>query len=381
MTIALNDVQAASKAEFHEFVQQEIHPHANRWDREERMPSDVVERLGRKGYLGGLVPRTYGGAGMDMVTFGLLNEEVGRGCSSVRSLLTVHGMVQFAILRWGREDQKEKWLPRLATGEAIGAFGLTEPGSGSDAAGIQTTADVSESSYILNGTKVWTTFGQIANLVLVFAKQDGRICAFVVETDRPGFSATPVSGLLGTRAAMVANLKFDSCVIPKENRIGGVGFGFSAVGSAALDIGRYSVACGCVGIAQASLDASIEYASTRKQYGVLIKDHQLIRKLITEMVVNVRAARALCHHAGQLKDAGDPRTMMETLIAKYFASKAATQSANDAVQIHGANGCGAHYPVQRYYRDVKIMEIIEGSSQILEINIAKEACDLYGSDS
>ena len=157
------------------------------------------------------------------------------------------------------------------------------------------------------------------------------------------------------------------------------GFGFSAVGSAALDIGRYSVACGCVGIAQACLDASIEYASGRKQYGVFIKDHQLIRKMITEMVVNVRAARALCHRAAHLKDAGDPRTMLETLVAKYFASTTATKTAGDAVQIHGANGCSAHYPVQRYYRDVKIMEIIEGSTQILEINIAKEVCDMHGS--
>ena len=380
MTIALNDAQAASKAEFREFVRHEIHPHANRWDREERMPADLVVRLGQKGYLGGLTPRDYGGAGMDMVTFGLLNEEMGRGCSSVRSLLTVHGMVQFAILRWGKEDQKRKWLPRLATGEIIGAFGLSEPGAGSDATAIETTAAVSGSSYILNGTKAWTTFGQIANLVLVFGKQDGRICAFLVESDRPGFSATPVSGLLGIRASMSATLRLDSCVIPKENLIGGVGFGFSAVGSAALDIGRYSVACGCVGIAQACLDASIEYASTRKQYGSLIKEHQLIRKMITEMVVNVRARTALCHRAGQLKEAGDPRTLMETLVAKYFASKAATQSANDAVQIHGANGCSADYPVQRYYRDVKIMEIIEGSTQILEINIAKEACDIYGSD-
>ena len=288
MTINLSDAQTARQAEFREFVRTEIHPHADRWDRDECMPADVVRRLSQNGYLGGLIPREYGGAGMDMVTYGLLNEEIGRGCSSVRSLLTVHGMVQFAILRWGKEEQKKKWLPRLATGEVIGAFGLTEPGAGSDAASIETSADVTENSYVLNGTKVWTTFGQIAHVVLIFAKQDGRNCAFLVETDRPGFSATPVSGLLGTRASMAATLRLNSCAIPKDNRVGGVGFGFSAVGSAALDIGRYSVACGCVGIAQASLDASIEYASTRKQYGVLIKDHQLIRKMITEMVVNVR---------------------------------------------------------------------------------------------
>ena len=370
-----DDVQAASRAGFREFVRSEIEPHADRWDREQRIPMELVARLGHLGYLGALVPDSYNGSGMDMVTYGLLNEEVGRGCSSVRSLLTVHGMVQFAILRWGNEEQKKHWLPRLAAGKAIGAFGLTEPNAGSDAAGIETSATVRGGSYVLNGQKRWTTFGQIASVFLIFAKQEGRSCAFLVERDRPGFSATPFGGLLGTRASMTANLRLDSCEIPKENRIGGVGFGLSAVGSAALDVGRYSVACGSVGIAQACLSASIAYASVRKQYGVLLKDHQLIRKMITEMVTQVSAARALCYRAGQLKDAGDPRTILETLIAKYVASKAATQSANDAVQIHGANGCGPDYPVQRFYRDCKIMEIIEGSSQILEINIANYVCD------
>ena len=188
-----------------------------------------------------------------------------------------------------------------------------------------------------------------------------------------------MTGSLGTRASMLATLRLEACEVPKENRVGGVGFGLSAVGSAALDIGRYSVACGSVGLAQACLDASIDYASRRKQYRALLKDHQLIRKMITEMVVNVGAARCLCLRAGQLKDAGDPRTVVETLIAKYFASKAAVQAASDAVQIHGANGFGTDYPVQRYLRDSKVTEIIEGSSQILEITIAKEVCEAYGS--
>ncbi len=279
---------------------------------------------------------------------------------------------------WGSEEQKKRWLPRLATGEVIGAFGLTEPGAGSDAAGVETSATRSEGSYTLNGTKVWTSFGQIADVVLVFARLEGKMTAFLVETRSPGFSTTPTTGLLGTRAAMLATLRMESCAIPKENCIGGPGFGLSAVGSAALDIGRYSVACGSVGIAQACLDASIKYAASREQYGNLLMDHQLIRKMITEMAVNVSAARSLCYRAGYLKDTGDPRTLLETLMAKYFASRVAVQSSSDAVQIHGANGCGGDYPVQRYYRDSKIMEIIEGSSQILEINIAKQFCDVYG---
>jgi glutaryl-CoA dehydrogenase (non-decarboxylating) len=378
MTPELNEAQKDAQGRYREFVETEIAPHADQWDRDGQIPHELVNRMGRSGYLGALIPPEYGGTGMDMVTFGILNEELGRGCSSVRSLLTVHGMVQYAIVRWGSESQKRQWLPRLAAGEVIGAFGLTEPGAGSDAAGIETTAAATEDSYILNGTKVWTSFGQIADVVLVFAKQDGRLSAFLLETRSDGFTATPTTGLLGTRAAMLATLRMESCSIPKQNRIGGVGFGLSAVGSAALDIGRYSVACGCVGIAQASLDASIAYATKRRQYGTALKDHQLIRKMITEMVVNVSAARGLCYRAGYLKDTGDPSTVNETLIAKYFASKVAVQAASDAVQIHGAHGCGGEYPVQRYYRDCKIMEIIEGSSQILELTIAKHACDLYG---
>jgi glutaryl-CoA dehydrogenase (non-decarboxylating) len=377
----LNDAQKAAQAGFQEFVRTEIAPHADRWDREGRIPTELITRMGRAGYLGALIPAEYGGSALDMITYGLLNEEVGRGCSSARSLLTVHGMVQFAILRWGNEVLKKRWLPRLATGEVIGAFGLTEPEAGSDAAGIRTSATPGEGHYVLDGTKIWITYGQIADVVLTFAQQEGRMCAFLVESRTPGFSSTPIDGMMGTRAAMTAKLQLDGCVIPKENRIGGVGFGLSAVGSAALDMGRYSVACGSVGIAQACLDASIAYASARKQYGALLKDHQLIRKMITEMAVNVAAARGLCYRAGYLKDTGDPRTVMETLIAKYFASKVAVQSAGDAVQIHGAHGCGPDYPVQRYYRDCKIMEIIEGSSQILEINIAKHVCDSYGSAS
>ncbi len=247
--------------------------------------------MGREGYLGAFVPAERNGRGMDMVTFGILNEEVGRGCSSVRSLLTVQGMVEYAILRWGNEAQKTRWLPGLATGDLIGAFGLTEPGAGSDAAGVETSATRSEGSYTLNGTKVWTSFGQIADVVLVFARLEDKMTAFLVETQRPGFSTTPTTGLLGTRAAMLATLRMESCSIPKDNCIGGPGFGLSAVGSAALDIGRYSVACGSVGIAQACLDASIEYASSRKQYGSSLMDHQLIRKMITEMAVNVSARR------------------------------------------------------------------------------------------
>jgi alkylation response protein AidB-like acyl-CoA dehydrogenase len=379
MSLEITTEQEVFQVSVREFVRREIAPHADRWDREELMPREVVAKLAEQGYLGSLIPPELGGTFNDMITFCLLNEELGRGCSSVRSLLTVHGMVQYAILRWGSDLLKKRWLPRLASGKTIGAFGLTEPATGSDARAIQTSARPNGASYVLDGTKVWNTFGQIADLFLIFAQQDGKIGAFLVERDRRGFTTTPMSGALGTRASMLATLWLETCEVPRENLVGGMGFGLSAVGTTALDIGRYSVACGAVGIAQACLDASIAYASQRKQYGALLKDHQLIRKMITEMVVNISAARCLCLRAGHLKDAGDPRTVLETLVAKYCASKAAVQAAGDAVQIHGANGFGGDYPVQRYLRDSKVTEIIEGSSQILEIMIAKEVYDTYGS--
>jgi alkylation response protein AidB-like acyl-CoA dehydrogenase len=375
MRLDLEELQAEAQGRFHEFARREIAPYADLWDREEKIPGELVRKLAAENWLGPLIPAEYGGAAMDMITFGLLNEEIGRACSSVRSLLTVHGMVQYAILRWGSQSQKQTWLPRMARGQAVGAFALSEPHVGSDARSLETTATPYGSAYRLRGTKAWITFGQIADVFLLFAQCQGAPTAFLLERDTPGLSFSPISGLLGTRASMLATLQLDDCEIPQENRVGGVGFGLSTVGAAALDIGRYSVASGCVGIAQACLDAATAYAGSRKQFGHPLKDHQLIRKMITEMAVNVRAARLLCYQAGYLKDTGDPRTVLETLVAKYFAARIALESGSAAVQIHGANGCGAAYSVQRYFRDAKVMEIIEGSTQIQELMISKQVCD------
>ena len=370
MRIELTAQQKDDCAAFRAFAREAIIPEADRYDQEECTPVELIRKLAQQGYLGALAPVENGGAGMDMITFGLLNEEIGRACSSVRSLLTVHSMVTYAIAKWGSKRQKATWLHRLAAGELIGAFGLSEPNVGSDAKSVETTATPCDDHYILNGTKKWITYGQIAGLFLFFARCEGKISAFLVERDAPGFSTKPIFGMLGTRASMLAELHLHNCEIPKENMLGGLGFGLATVATSALDIGRYSVACGCVGIAQACLDASLHYTSKRKQYGVYLKDHQLIQQMITNMIVNVKAARLLCYQAGYLKDIGDPSTVMETWTAKYFASLAATKAANDAVQIHGALGCSTEYPVQRYLRDAKIMEIIEGSTQIQQINIA-----------
>ena len=258
----------------------------------------------------------------------------------------------------------------MASGEVIGAFGLSEPDVGSDAKSIETTAEPYENAYVLNGLKKWTTYGQIAHLFLIFAQCNGRVSAFLVPRDTPGLQVKPLHGMLGTRASMLAELHLQECRVAKEALIGGNGFGLAAVATSALDIGRYSVAWGCVGLAQRCLELSLQYASERKQFGVLLKEHQLIQRMLTDMITQVKAARLLCLQAGYSKTSGAPETIMETWIAKYFASTTAVSAANDAVQIQGAHGCSNASSVQRYLRDAKIMEIIEGSTQIQQITIA-----------
>lgn len=380
MKIELTPQQKQDQAAFKAFVQDEIMPTANQYDQEEITPPDLIQKVAQMGYLGALAPRDYNGAGMDMITFGLLAEELGRGCSSIRSLLTVHSMVVHAILRWGSSHLKESWLPRLAIGETLGAFGLSEPNAGSDAQSIETTATLCGNDYVLNGTKKWTTYGQIANLYLIFARYEGKICAFLVERCTPGLEVKPLTGILGTHASMLAEIHLRDCRIPKTNMVGGRGFGLASVATSALDIGRYTVAWGCVGIAQACLDSSLRYTSQRKQFGVLLKEHQLIQQMITNMLTNVQAARLLCYQSGYMKDMGDPNTVMATWVAKYFASVSASNAARDAVQIHGANGCSQQYDVQRYLRDTVVMEIIEGSTQIQQVTLAQYAYQAYAAN-
>lgn len=371
MKIELTPEQKQYKAEFRRFTDEIIMPNAGQFDREECMPQSVIKALAQRKYLAATLPSDIGGLGGDAITFGILNEEIGRGCSSARSLLTVHTMVSQAILRWGSQEQKSQWLPQLASGDAIGAFALTEPNVGSDAKSVETSATANGDSFIINGRKKWITYGQIADLFLLFAQSNGKPTAFLVERDRPGVTVRPIRGISGTKASMLAEIHFESCQIPKENLLGASGFGFVVVGASALEWGRYSVACGCIGIGQACLEASLDYTSKRKQFGVYIKEHQLIRQMITNMVTNLDAARLLCYYAGYLKDIGDPAAATEVFKAKYLASTMANQAATDAVQIHGANGCSSEYPVERYMRDAKVMAIIEGSNQIQQLTIAK----------
>lgn len=371
--IQLTAAQERSRAAFREFVDAEVVPHADGYDRAERVPPEAVRKLAARGYLGAVLPAEAGGAGMDMVTFGLLNEELGRGCSSLRSLLTVHSMVAGTLLKWGSGAHKERWLSRLASGDAIAAFALSEPNVGSDAASVETSATLAGDAYVLSGRKKWISFGQLADLFLVFARAEAGPAVFLVESGSPGLRVEPLSGLLGLRGSMLAELHFDACRVPRENLVGRPGFGVTAVTTSALSYGRYSVAWGCVGIARACLESCVRYAGERRQFGAHLEDHQLIGRMLTRMIVNVRAARLLCAEAGRLLDAADPAAVTATTVAKYFASTTVNEVAGDAVQIHGANGCGGEYPVQRFLRDAKIMEIIEGSTQVLEVAIARNA--------
>lgn len=371
MKIELTPQQREDQEVFRAFVKEKVVHCASKYDQEERISLALIKELSQRGYLGAVLPQEDGGLGKDMITWGLLNEEIGRGYTSLVSLLTVHGMVALAILKWGSKEQKELWIPRMSAGKTIGAFALTEPNVGSDAKSVETSATISGDAYILNGNKKWISFGQIADLFLVIGHVEGKNCAFLVEKDSPGFSTTPIQGMLGLRGSMMTELYMKQCLIPKENIIGNIGFGISHVAASALDFGRYTVAWGCVGLGQACLEACLEYTNERKQFGKYLKDHQLIQQMITDMITNVKAARLLCYHAGYLKDKRSQGALMETLIAKYFASTMATKVASDAVQIHGANGCCSSYPLERYMRDAKMMEIIEGSTQIQQISIAK----------
>jgi glutaryl-CoA dehydrogenase (non-decarboxylating) len=376
LTIGFHLELQEQRAAFRAFADSQIRPSAARFDCEERIPPDVLSRIAASGYLALTLPERWGGAAKSDVVWGILNEEFGAACSSVRSLLTVHGMVSHAILRWGNDGMRARWLPELAAGSTLAAFALSEANAGSDAQAIETIAEAEPGGYVLTGHKKWICYGTAAGLFLVFAQCAGRPCAFLVERNCPAVEITPLSGMLGLRGTMLADLRLDGCRVPNEALVGAPGFGLSHVANTALDLGRYSVAWGCVGIARAALEASYSYAAQRRQFGKPLKDHQLVGRMLANMVVGVRSARLMCLEAGRLRDFGDPGAVVQTMAAKYFSSQQAAQAARDAVQIHGANGCSPEYPVARYFRDSKIMEIIEGSDESQQLALAA-----YGFDS
>jgi alkylation response protein AidB-like acyl-CoA dehydrogenase len=355
------------------FVDEHIAPYANDFERAGRLPEELLMKMSQARLWAPFLPLELGGTALDLVTLGELHEEVGRGCSSVRSLLTVHTMLSWALARWGTVEQRQRWGQALASGQTLGAFCLSEPGAGSDATGIETSAVRTADGWLLNGSKTWITNGQRADLYLVFARAGASIAAFLVPRELPGVEVRAIPEILGTRASMLAQVSFHDVQLGPDALLGPSGFSSGMVLTGTLDLGRYSVAAGSVGIIQACLDACASYTAQRRVGGTAIRDYQLIQAKVTDMVTDVRAARLLVAEAGRLKDAGEPATIVATWVAKYFASTAAARHAAEAVQVHGANGCSGNYPVARLYRDAKVMEIIEGSNEIQRITIAAEA--------
>jgi len=375
MDFTLTEQQRQIRETARRFTEEEIVPTARDNDAKERFPVETIRKMGAIGLLGGVIPAEYGGSGFDNVSSALIFEEIGRGCSSVRTTLSVQvSLVEQLIYRWGSEKQKKRYLPRLCRGEILGCFALTEPGAGSDAAGITTLARTKGDGWVVNGTKTWISNGGVAEIAIVFARTDPSIghegiSAFIVERGTPGFSSTEIKGKLGLRASNTAGLLFKECAIPGDAILGKTGEGFR-IAMAALDNGRYGVAAGCVGIMNGCVDSCVAYARGRKQFGRPVASFQLVQDMIARMVVDRDAARLLVFRAGELKDRGLGSTL-ETAIAKYFSSEAAVRAATDAIQVHGAYGYSNAYPVERYLRDAKVATIYEGTSQIQKLIIGE----------
>jgi alkylation response protein AidB-like acyl-CoA dehydrogenase len=353
-----------------QFAAEHISPWAARIDEQQITPVCVLDAIKDSGYLGAALPVEWGGGGIDPVSYGLITEEIGKACSSIRSLMTVHNMSAQVIVKMGSRDQQTRWLPDLCAGDRIIAFALTEPKVGSAVQTIETAAVERGGAYLLNGTKKWITYGQIADLFLVFAQCDHKPTAFVVDRRSEGLSVRPITDIFGTRGSMLGELHFDNVTVPKSHQLGATGMGINFVANAALDHGRFSVAWGSTGIIQACLDACISYANVRAQGAQKLRDYQLIQRHLTNMLVAHTAARSLCYRSACLREQGDPRAVMETSMAKYFASDAAVRVANNAVHMHGANGCSSEYPVGRYLRDATVMGIIEGTHEIHQVCLA-----------
>ena len=361
-----------------EFADREIAPGARERDRAERFPADVLAKMAPLGFLGGPVPETYGGMGIDYIGHALITEEVGRGDSSVRTTLSVQvSLVELTILKFGTEAQKRTWLPRLCQGEIIGCFGLTEPGAGSDAANLSTSAVRDGKDWRLSGRKMWISNGSVSKLALVFARTDPKapkaqgLSAFLVDRERSPYQSPQIHGKLGLRSSDTSELVFDDVRVPDDMRLGELGQGFQ-IAMAGLDSGRYSVAAGAVGVAQACLDASVAYATTRSAFGKPIAGHQLVQELIADMTVETEASRLLVWRAGHLKNKGVPNTR-ETSIAKLYAAEAAQRCADRAIQIHGGYGFSDEFPVERYWRDARVNRLYEGTTQIQKLIIGRFA--------
>ena len=377
MNFSLTAEQQGIRDRARRFADDEVAPIAREADEKGAFPRHLVRRMGELGFLAGPVERAHGGAGMDYVSFALVYEELGRVDSSVRGFLAVHaGLVSLCVRDWGTEEQKRRYLPRLASGEWIGCYALTEPNAGSDVASMEATAAEDGEHYVLRGEKIWITNGGLADVAVVFATRDPQarhrgICAFIVETTTPGFRREKMPGKeLGHRASDHARILLEDVRVPKSALLGAPGEGFR-VAMSALDHGRLGVGAGAVGVSQACLDACVAFTRTRRQFGQRLADFEMIQAHLADMAADVEAARLLVYRAAWLKDQGAPTTR-ETSIAKLFATEAAVRAAGDAVLIHGGRGYSNEYPVERFYRDIKGLQIYEGTSHIQRIIIARE---------
>jgi alkylation response protein AidB-like acyl-CoA dehydrogenase len=357
-----------------EFCAREIVPYAREWDRSERMDPALVGKLAEIGFLGCALPEEHGGMGLDTISYCLVMEELGKADSSVRGIVSVNnGLAGKTIAKWGTEEQKREWLPKMCSGDALGCYGLTEPGSGSDPASLVTRAVRDGDGWVIDGSKIFITLGSWAGVALVFARtgEPGPrgITCFLVPTASEGFSARKIDGKLGLRAQDTAEIFLTGVRVPDSARLGDEGAGFK-VAMSALDNGRISLAAGAVGVAQGCVDASTAYAKERQQFGKPIAQFQLVQELIADMAVETEAARLMAWRAAALADAGESYTLAASQ-AKYYASEVAVRAANAAIQVHGGYGYVDEFPVGKYLRDARVTTLYEGTSQIQKLLIGR----------
>jgi alkylation response protein AidB-like acyl-CoA dehydrogenase len=374
MNLALTDDQKQFKALAREFLDKEVVPHRAAWDRAESVDLSIVPKLGELGFFGLTIPEEYGGVGGDYLTYCIGMEELGRADSSVRGIVSVSmGLVGKVILSHGTEEQKKHWLARIATGESLACFGLTEPDTGSDAGNLRTRAVRDGDDYVLSGQKIFITNGTWSDVCLVFARTGGSgpkgISAFLVPTDTPGFECREIKGKLGLRGQATAEIFLTDVRVPASARLGAEGEGF-AIAMQSLDKGRVSVGAGCVGIAQGCLESVVQYSRERHQFGRQLASFQLIQDMVADISVDADAARLLVWRAADLIERGEPFGV-EASKAKYFASEAAVRAANAAIQAFGGYGYIDEYPVQKYLRDARVMTLYEGTSQIQKLLIGR----------
>jgi alkylation response protein AidB-like acyl-CoA dehydrogenase len=357
------------------FARDEVAPRVRDYDREEKLPPDLIGRLGELELLGGTIPRRWGGYGLSHVTYAAALEEMATVCHSLAVLMSMpSALVGAGILEYGSDQQRQEFLRPLARGEKIGAAAVTEPRSGTDVAGMETTAERVGDEYVLRGAKAWISNLEIADFFVTFARLDaskGRrgISAFIVPADTPGLGRNPFKNKLGFRPLSTGELVLDGCRVPARLRIGEEGDGMR-VAMCAVENGRLGVAARALGLARACLDASVAYARERVVMGSPIAERQLVQAKITEMIVGIHSSRLLIRELAEAKDAGRPARQLAS-IAKMHASDLAMRSAEDAVQIHGAYGCSEEYPVSRHFRDAKVFQIVEGSNDLHRALIAE----------